>query len=316
MKRVTLMAVGMCLLASPATVALDQNLPAYKPVSGVSGRFKSVGSDTLGNAMGLWLRAFVSSIQTPRSRSRTKGRPPRLPHYLRGLRSLGRCRGRGHRAKFEAFEKKYGYKVSYVSGGWMPSRFTSTKKIRSAVCRSNRWTKSFSLNCKGSGGKSIRTWGDAGLAGEWASKSIALYGRNDISGTHEFFKEIVLYGGDFKPEVKQQPGSEAVVNNVAGDKFAIGYSGIGYRTEGVRAVPLSLTTGREFLRHVGRSHLFRQLSDRTVPLYLFQQKAERTNRSAARRVHQVCAFQGGQALTEKSGFYPLPSEIQAKELRG
>jgi ABC-type phosphate transport system substrate-binding protein len=32
------------------------------------------------------------------------------------------------------------------------------------------------------------------------------------------------------------PGSEAVVQSVAGDKFAIGYSAIGYKTEGVRAV--------------------------------------------------------------------------------
>jgi len=49
------------------------------------------------------------------------------------------------------------------------------------------------------------------MTGEWATKPISLYGRNSISGTYEFFKQTVLYGGDFKESVKQQPGSEAVV---------------------------------------------------------------------------------------------------------
>ena len=73
-------------------------------------------------------------------------------------------------------------------------------------------------------------WGDVGVTGEWATKPISLYGRNSISGTYEFFKQTVLYGGDFKESVKQQPGSEAVVENVANDKFAIGYSGLGYKS--------------------------------------------------------------------------------------
>jgi hypothetical protein len=88
-------------------------------------------------------------------------------------------------------------------------------------------------------------WGDVGMTGEWATKPISLYGRNSISGTYEFFKQTVLYGGDFKESVKQQPGSEAVVENVANDKFAIGYSGLGYKTDGVRTVPLAAFYGKE-----------------------------------------------------------------------
>ncbi len=52
-----------------------------------------------------------------------------------------------------------------------------------------------------------------------------------MSGTYEYFRETALYGGDYRPE-KQQFGSEAVVQAVAADKFAMGYSGIGYKTEG------------------------------------------------------------------------------------
>ena len=47
--------------------------------------------------------------------------------------------------------------------------------------------------------------------------------------------------GDYKDTVKEQPGSAGVVNAVANDKGGIGYSGIGYRTADVRAVPLAKT---------------------------------------------------------------------------
>jgi phosphate transport system substrate-binding protein len=82
-----------------------------------------------------------------------------------------------------------------------------------------------------SNGGNIRTWGDPGLIGELARQPIALYSRNTLSGTYEYFRETALYGGDYKPTIKQEPGSEAVVEAVATDKFGIGYSGTGTRTK-------------------------------------------------------------------------------------
>jgi phosphate transport system substrate-binding protein len=101
----------------------------------------------------------------------------------------------------------------------------------------------FSSTRTASFGGDIKTWGDAGLTGEWSTKPISLYGRNSISGTYEFFREMALYSGTYKADVKQQPGSEAVIQGVANDRFGIGYSGIGYKTEGVRTVPLALHSG-------------------------------------------------------------------------
>ena len=45
--------------------------------------------------------------------------------------------------------------------------------------------------------------------------------------------------GDYKDTVKEQPGSASVVQGITEDRFGIGYSGIGYRTSGVRPVPLA-----------------------------------------------------------------------------
>ncbi len=70
-----------------------------------------------------------------------------------------------------------------------------------------------------------------------------MYGRNAASGTYAYFKENTLFGGDFRDSVVELPGSSSVVQAIAGDKHGIGYSGIGFSTAGVRAVPLALDDG-------------------------------------------------------------------------
>ena len=51
-------ALAANLVAIPASIALDANLPAYQAVSGIAGQVKSVGSDTLNNEMELWAKGF------------------------------------------------------------------------------------------------------------------------------------------------------------------------------------------------------------------------------------------------------------------
>ena len=93
----------------------------------------------------------------------------------------------------------------------------------------------------------IDSWGKAGLDGNWKNTRVSLYGRNSASGTYGFFKKKVLKKGDYKDEVKEQPGSASVVQGVTEDRGGLGYSGIGYRTSGIRAIPLSAKSGRRVL---------------------------------------------------------------------
>ena len=191
-----------------------------------------------------------------------------------------------------AFQKKYGYKVSDFAVAFDALAVYVNKDNPIKCLTLEQVDRIFSTRRLGSGGRRIDTWGDAGLTGEWAAQPIVMYGRNEISGTYELFREQVLYNGEFRPEVKQQAGSEDVVSKVAGDKFAIGYSGIGYKTDGVRTVPLAVTLRSRMLRYVRRVDLHGQVSRRTISLYLFQQEAERADRPAAPRVYQIYFVQG------------------------
>ena len=50
--------VAAALIAGAAAAKVDDNLPDYKTAPGVSGRFASVGSDTLNNLMTFWAEEF------------------------------------------------------------------------------------------------------------------------------------------------------------------------------------------------------------------------------------------------------------------
>jgi phosphate transport system substrate-binding protein len=77
----------------------------------------------------------------------------------------------------------------------------------------------------------VTNWSQVG----GASAPIVLYGRENSSGTYEYFKEHVLAKADFAPRTQTLQGTAAVINAVSRDKNGIGYGGIAY-AQGVRAI--------------------------------------------------------------------------------
>ncbi|HSH69475.1 MAG TPA: PstS family phosphate ABC transporter substrate-binding protein, partial [Deferrisomatales bacterium] len=141
--------------------------------------------------------------------------------------------------EMDEFEKKFGYKPSRVRVA-VDALAVFVNKDNPVECLTMQQLDAiFSKTRKGGAAKDLRTWGELGLTGEWAAKPISLYGRNSASGTYGYFKEKALFKGDYKDSVKEQPGSSAVVQGVASDKYGIGYSGVGYKTADVRIVPLA-----------------------------------------------------------------------------
>jgi phosphate transport system substrate-binding protein len=77
----------------------------------------------------------------------------------------------------------------------------------------------------------VTNWNQVG----GASAPIVLYGRENSSGTYEYFKEHVLGKADFAPRTQTLQGTAAVINAVSRDKNGIGYGGIAY-AQGVRPI--------------------------------------------------------------------------------
>ena len=70
----------------------------------------------------------------------------------------------------------------------------------------------------------ITNWKDIG----GPDAKIIVYGRENNSGTYVYFKDFVLEGEDYVSAMQSMPGTSAVVNAVAKDKFGIGYGGSAY----------------------------------------------------------------------------------------
>jgi len=309
------LAAGMLVVTATAsraqTVKVDAGVPAYAKVSGVSGNVNSVGSDTMNNMMTLWGETFKKLYPNVNIQVEGKGSTTAPPALIAGTAQFGPMSRTMRATEIDSFEKKYGYKPTMLRTSYDALAVYVNKDNPIEKLTLQQVDAIFSKTRK-SGGKNIAKWGDLGLTGDWASKPISLYGRNSASGTYGFFKEFALGNGDFKDTVKEQPGSASVVQGVTEDRFGIGYSGVGYKTSGVKLVPL-----------VGKSGLsdgkYEDVTSNKYPLsrflYLYINKApgKALDPLVAEFVKLIFSKEG-QEVVIKDGYYPVTAAIAKEEL--
>lgn len=312
------MAVGLAIvltagaaLAQP--VKLDPELARYKAVSGVSGNISSVGSDTLNNLMTHWAESFQKFYPNAKVQIEGKGSSTAPPALISGTAQLGPMSREMKGTELDAFEKKYGYKPTALRTS-VDALAVFVNKDNPIKCLSLKQVDGMFSKSRRQGGEDVTTWGQLGLTGAWASKPISLYGRNSASGTYGFFKEHTLRNGDFKDTVKEQPGSAAVVQGATVDRYAIGYSGIGYATAGVRAVPLSDKDGGRCVEATADNSY-----SGTYPLarflYVYVNKAPgKPLDPLTREFAKLILTREGQEGVLKDGYFPIPATIAKEEL--
>jgi len=312
--RLSAVALAVNVVGATAAIALDQNLPAYRPVAALSGSIKSVGSDTLGHEMTLWAKAFESLYPDVKMHIEAAGSATAPGALLEGASQFGPMSRPMTAEESAAFEAKYGYKLSRFRVA-VDALAVYVNKDNPIPCLTLPQVSGiFSSNRKAPGSVNVRTWGDLGLTGDWAGRPIALYSRNTLSGTYEYFRETALYGGDYKPGIKLLPGSEAVIQNVADDKFAIGYSGIGYKTDGVRTVPLASYYGGTCYDAAAEPTLSGKYPiARYLYVYVNKKPAQALDPLRAEFIKYILS-KDGQEQTEKGGFYSITNEIREQEL--
>ncbi len=300
-----LMAVGLVSRAWAAPALVDPKLEPYKTVGGVSGSLSSVGSDTLNNLMTFWSEKFNKFYPNVKIQVEGKGSSTAPPALITGTSQLGPMSRAMKNTEIDDFEKKFGYKPTAVRVA-VDSLAVFVNKDNPIECLSFPQIDAIFSKSRRSGYKEdIKTWGQVGLKGDWADRPISLYGRNSASGTYGFFKEHVLGNGDYKDEVKEQPGSASVVQGVTVDRYGIGYSGIGYVTPGVRAVKVVEGAGRQLRRSERGERVFREIPDRAFPIHLCQQADRQAPGAAHARVPEDGALQGRAGGSAEGWLFPV-----------
>jgi phosphate transport system substrate-binding protein len=303
-------------LTAAAGVTVDADLGSYTPVQGVSGNLKSIGSDTMNNEMTLWAEGFNTHYPNVQVEIEGKGSSTAPPALINGTSSFGPMSRAMKATEIDAFEARFGYKPVQLR--------TSIDMLAVYVHKDNPIAKTgmtlqqvdavFSKTRKGGLADDIRTWGDLGLTGEWADKPISLYGRNSASGTYGYFKKHALFKGDYKDEVKEQPGSSSVVQGVASDKYGIGYSGNGYKPADVAAIPLGIDASELIAATPDNAYS----GDYPLARYLYLSVNYKpgSELDPLRREFVRYVFSAeGQTVVVKDGYFPVPAAIARVELK-
>src|SRR5438067_12656455 len=310
---VTIVLGGSLALAS-GLVKLDPALQPYKQTSGVSGSINSIGSDSLNNVMTLWAETFSKFYPNAKIQIEGKGSSTAPPALIAGTAQLGPMSREMKGTEVDQFEKKYGYKPTPIRTS-VDALAVFVNKDNPIKCLSVPQVDAIFSKSRRQGGKEdVVTWGQLGLTGEWANKPISLYGRNSASGTYGFFKEHTLKNGDYKDTVKEQPGSAAVVQGVTVDRYGIGYSGIGYATAGVRAVPLAEKDGGKCVEATA-DNAYAGIYPLSRFLYVYVNRAPSKGLDPlTREFIKLVLSREGQEVVIKDGYFPIPASIAKEEL--
>ena len=315
--RVTAMLVSLVLFSASnvsAQATVDENLPAYEKTSGVSGNLSSVGSDTLANLMTLWAESFKRTYPNVNVQIQAAGSSTAPPALTENTSNLGPMSRLMKDKEVESFEKKFGYKPTPVAVAIDALAVFVHKDNPIEGLTIPQIDAIFSSTRTCGDPADIDTWGDLGLTGSWAGRDIQLYGRNSVSGTYGYFKGNALCKGDYKNTVNEQPGSASVVQSVSASINGIGYSGIGYTTSSVRAIPLAKEAGKEFVSANPENAIAGKYPlSRFLYVYVNKTPGEPLPPLTAEFVKLVLSREG-QEVVVKDGYIPLPAGVAEREL--
>ena len=309
-KVLTAGAISALLAANTAfaQVEVDPDLPEYTPVSGISGNLSSIGSDTLNNLMTLWAEEFQRIYPNVNVQIQGAGTSTAPPALTEGTANFGPMSRMPRESEQQAFEERHGYPMTVLGVG--------IDTIAVYVHRDNpiegltieQVDAIFSATRRCGAAEPIDRWGQVGLTGAWANRDITLYSRNAVSGTYGYFRQHALCDGDFRDSINEQPGSSSVVQGVAESINGIGYSGIGYATSGVRAIPV----GNPPVPPSGET-----AADGSYPLarFLYIAVNKHPNRDLApleREFLRLILSRQGQEVVVRDGYIPLPATVAAR----
>ncbi|GGK61725.1 PstS family phosphate ABC transporter substrate-binding protein [Amphritea balenae] len=302
-----------CLTAS-ASDLLDANLPTYQKASGVSGNLSSVGSDTLANLMTLWAEEFKRNYPNVNVQIQAAGSSTAPPALTEGTANMGPMSRKMKDKELEAFERKFGYKPTPVAVAIDALAVFVNKDNAITGLTIPQVDAIFSSTRKCGQAKETTKWGDVGASGSLASQGFQIFGRNSVSGTYGYFKKKALCKGDFRNNVNEQPGSASVVQSVSTSLNGIGYSGIGYQTSSVRALPLTKKEGTPFVEATPANALNGSYPLARALYVYVNKKPGQELAPLDREFLKMVMSKVGQEVVVKDGYIPLPATLVEKQM--
>jgi phosphate transport system substrate-binding protein len=264
----------------------------------------------MNNVMASWFESFQKFYPGVQTEVEGKGSSTAPPALIEGAAQFGPMSRAMKSSEEDAFEQKFGYKPTLLRTGIDALAVYVHKDCPLDEISIEQLTQVFSVS-----GPDM-TWGDLGLNDPaYRNRPVQLYGRNSSSGTYGYFKEVALQKNDYKPTVKEQPGSSAVVQGVANDRFGMGYSGLGYMTADVKALKVSQASDDESFAPNAENALS---GDYPIARFLYMYVNKNPNQDLdplRREFVKVIFSQQGQEVIIKQGYFPVSASVAKEDLK-
>jgi phosphate transport system substrate-binding protein len=129
---------------------------------------------------------------------------------------------------------------------------------------------------------------------------IILYSRENNSGTYVYMKDNVLGGEDFSPSAQNMPGTAAVVNAIAKDKYGVGYGGAAY-AKGIRMVGVKKDASSPAYEPTAENV---KSGNYPISRYLFMYTKSRPTGAMKEYIDWILSSEG-QEIVVKVGYFPV-----------
>jgi phosphate transport system substrate-binding protein len=154
----------------------------------------------------------------------------------------------------------------------------------------------------------VTRWSELGVVIPGVSDdTIVRVSRQSSSGTYEFFREHALGNKDFRLGSRDLNGSKEVVELVGSTPTAIGYSGMGYATPGVKMLKVAHSkTEPAVAPTIAAVHDKSYPLARSLHLYTLGEP-----QGAVKAYIDWILSDAGQKVVQDSGYVPVPKEQAA-----
>lgn len=335
LKRFAPIAFLLALLCSAS--AQTSALPAYQPQPVPPGVVRSWGHVFLKKIMTQWEDAFVKyhpGVTFSDNLVSSAAATGALFTNTADLGILGREIRPMEVAGYNRVMKHKPFPLEVMTGSW--ANADKSVALGIFVSEKNPLTKLtfaqldaiFGAEHLAGAPENIRTWGQLGLTGDWASHPISVYGGELDAAPAFYFSQTVMHGSQLwneclhhfddidRPDKTAYVAQQHIVDELANDPYGIALSGAGFKAPGIKLLAIAVTPAGPWAAPTPAT-----VQDRTYPLsrsvWIYTNQAAGHPLDARTREFLRFIFsREGQELVRQEGEYlPLTPDLAATQLR-
>ena len=315
------------------TLSVDPSIPSWQPgtvESKPEEELAIVGADIMDEISLGWVKIYRKQYPRLSLTMDLRASGAGAPGLVSGKGDLAPVGREMFPAEEKSFVDKYGYKPTPIrvatgsvgSLGKTASSVILVDKDNPIDCLSLPQLDAIYSKTRKLGYKEVKTWGDLGAKGDWASRPIHLYGLKPVNGIEQYFKVVAMDGGEYKDNIQFVKGKGFThAFTVAAEDMATHPGGLTYAlmanvTPNVKVLKLAPKEGGTcYEPNVENVYSHNYPFSRYVYIYVNKAPGKPLPPKVKEFLKLVLSKEGQQVVADERVFIPLQPEVVKEELR-